>query len=344
MFRRIKQVLILVLLLGVMAGGWGVYHYQQFIHQPLNLQQEQTLLVKPGSSLRGIAGKLHKQGLLSDARLFVLMARLRGQAASMQAGEYALEPGLTPAGLLQKMVEGEVVQYGITLIEGWTFKQFRTAIEQSEQLKHSIQGMSDAEVMEKLGHGGEHPEGRFFPDTYHFTRGTSDVALLQRAYQAMQEQLELAWEGRDKDIPLKSPYEALILASIVEKETGQASERQEIAGVFTRRLLKGMRLQTDPTVIYGMGMPYEGSNIRRKDLRTDTPYNTYTRAGLPPTPIAMPGAGAIEAALHPKEGKSLYFVGKGNGYHHFSATLREHNNAVIKYQLNGRKRSFSSSQ
>jgi len=217
-------------------------------------------------------------------------------------------------------------------VEGWNFKQMRVAIAGQQALEQTLVELSDQEIMQRLGYADEHPEGRFLPDTYHFPKGTTDLAFLKRAYQAMQGLLDAEWEQRDPGLPLNSPYEALILASIVEKETGLASERPEIAGVFVRRLKKGMKLQTDPTIIYGMGESYKG-NIRRRDLKQDTPYNTYLHKGLTPTPISMPGADALHAVLHPKEGKSLYFVAKGEGSHQFSKTLVEHNRAVRKYQL-----------
>ena len=250
----------------------------------------------------------------------------------IKAGEYELLPGLMPEALFALFVSGKTVSYSITLIEGWSFRQMMAEIEAHPVLQQTLSGLSPEAIMQKLGHEDEHPEGRFFPDTYSFQRNTTDLELLRRAYDRMSRILQDAWAERDENIQLKSPYEALILASIVEKETGAASERAEISGVFSRRLRKGMKLQTDPTVIYGMGDRYKG-NIRRKDLKEDTPYNTYVHTGLPPTPICMPGADAIAAAVKPKAGKSLYFVAKGDGSHQFSDTLRQHNNAVRKYQL-----------
>ncbi len=239
---------------------------------------------------------------------------------------------MTALQLLQQMVDGEVIQHTLTLVEGWSFKQVMVALRAHHAIRATLQGLTAAEIMSRLGYAGQHPEGRFFPDTYHFPKATSDIEFLRRAYSAMAERLEQEWVAREPDLPLKSAYEALILASIIEKESAVSAERAEIAGVFIRRLNKGMRLQTDPTVIYGMGEAYDG-NIRRRDLRHDTPYNTYTRKGLPPTPIAMPGGEAIHAALHPASAESLYFVARGDGTHYFSATLEEHNRAVRKYQL-----------
>jgi UPF0755 protein len=230
------------------------------------------------------------------------------------------------------LVSGKTLTHSITFPEGWTFRQWREQMASHPALVHTLKGLSDEAVMERLGHPGVHPEGRFFPDTYLFPRGFSDLQLLQWAWRRMEEELADAWRERDKGLPLKTSYEALILASIIEKETGMPSERREIAGVFIRRLKKGMKLQTDPTVIYGMGREYAG-NIRRKDLKKDTPYNTYVHAGLPPTPICMPGRESLQAAVHPAAGKAFYFVARGDGSHQFSATLREHNRAVRKYQL-----------
>jgi UPF0755 protein len=253
----------------------------------------------------------------------------------LKVGEYRLEPALTPRRLLDMLARGEVVQYRFTLVEGWSFRELRAALARNPDLEQTIVGIEDAEVMRRLGAGAEHPEGRFLPETYQFTRGTSDLDLLARARTDMQQALEKVWSARAADVPLETPYEALILASIIEKETGRAGERREISGVFARRLRIGMRLQTDPTVIYGIGSAYAG-NITRVHLRTDTPYNTYTRGGLPPTPIAMPGLAALQAAVDPAPGDTLYFVSRGDGSHQFSRTLAEHNAAVRRYQLGGR--------
>jgi UPF0755 protein len=254
----------------------------------------------------------------------------------LKTGEYQLNPGLNSSELLAMLVSGKAKQYTITFPEGFTFKQIRKQIKQSSKIKHTLDKLDDMAVLKKLGSKEKHPEGLFFPDTYHFDKNATDISLLQRAYRKMQQILNNEWQNKTSDLPLKTPYEALILASIVEKETGKASERQQIAGVFTRRLHKGMLLQTDPTVIYGMGENYKG-NIRYKDLRTPTPYNTYVIKGLPPTPIAMPGKEAIHAALHPAAGNSIYFVSRGNGSHVFSATLRDHNNAVNTFQRKSNK-------
>lgn len=343
MRERLFKIIGALVLIGSLALGWNWMEYRAFRENPMAVTESgKVLTVKPGMSLNAVARDLEQQGLIENYRLFVWMARLGGKAAQLQAGEYQLMPGMTPPQLLQQMVEGKVHQYAITLVEGITFRELLQQLQDNPFLRHDLASLDNAAVMASIGHPGEHPEGRFLPETYHFPRGLSDVEFLRRAYQAMQERLEREWQGRAEGLPLKSPYEALILASIVEKETGLESERQAIAGVFVRRMKKGMRLQTDPTVIYGLGLDFDG-NLRRRDLLSDTPYNTYTRRGLPPTPIAMPGADAIHAALHPDDSDKLYFVARGDGSHQFSATLEEHNRAVIEYQLKGRKRSFSSS-
>lgn len=335
MRNRLFKLLGLLVLAASFAGGWLLMEYRLFVNNPMAVESEgAVVLVEPGTSLAGLAQGLEQDGFIRHPRFFVWMARLRGQATAIQAGEYGIAPGMTPPELLARMTRGEVVQHDLTLVEGWTFRQVMAAVRANAYLTPTLDGATPEAVMARIGHPDEHPEGRFFPDTYHFPRGTTDVAFLQRAYQAMEETLQAAWQDRDEDLPYAGPYEALIMASIVEKETAVPAERWRIAGVFVRRLEKGMRLQTDPTVIYGLGQEYDG-NIRRRDLRRDTPYNTYVHKGLPPTPIAMPGADAIEAAVHPADGDALYFVSKGDGSHHFSATLEEHNRAVRRYQLNG---------
>ena len=285
----------------------------------------------PGANLRRVARQLHTEGLLAKPEYFVWLGRYLGLDAHIKAGEFALKPGTNPEQLLDQLDRGQVVQHELTLIEGETFKEMMGRVAADEFLQHTLADTGAAGVMEALGHPDENPEGRFLPETYAFPRGTSDVDFLRRAYAAMQTFVTQAWAERADGLPLKTPYEAQILASIVEKETGVAAERAQIAGVFIRRLRKGMKLQTDPTVIYGMGDSYKG-DIRFRDLRTDTAYNTYTRFGLPPTPIAMPGKDAILAVLHPADGKALYFVSRGDGSHYFSSTLAEHNRAVDRYQ------------
>lgn len=342
MRERLYKLVAIVILLSSFTLGWFWLGYQQFLDTPIQLNDgEQLLLIEPGQSLRAVARNLVRDGVITDERYFRLLARLSGRSSKIQAGEYLLSEKIGPEELLTKLVEGRVKQHGLTLIEGWTFSEMLAFVKESPDLKQTLKGDSPEAIMTEIGYPDIHPEGRFLPDTYHFPKGMSDREFLRRAFQTMEQFLQQAWAERDENIPLKTSDEALILASIVEKETGKASERPEIAGVFSRRLEKKMRLQTDPTVIYGLGDSFDG-NIKRKHLTEDNPYNTYTRRGLPPTPIAMPGRDAILAALHPAAGDAIYFVSKGDGSHHFSATLDEHNNAVIKYQLKGRKKSFSS--
>jgi UPF0755 protein len=293
--------------------------------------------VKPGMTLRGFARELSQRRVLPESHSFVWLAYLTGRSRDLKSGEYQFRDGMTARELLDQVVAGRVVEYPLVVLEGWTFRQFSQAMEAASKLTHTLAGLSPNAVMERLGHAGEHPEGRFFPDTYYYTKGETDLMILAKAYDKMQKLLQQEWQGRVANLPLKDPYEALILASIVEKETGRADERRQIAGVFINRLRRGMRLQTDPTVIYGMGESFDG-NIRLKDLRRDTPYNTYTRRGLPPTPVALPGKESLQAVLHPEASDALFFVARGDGSHEFSATLDEHNRAVIKYQLNGKPR------
>jgi UPF0755 protein len=317
---------------------------QQFVETPLSVSAEgETIEVRPGISFAGLARALEVRGVVSDARLLTWLARWDRAAEGIKAGEYLIEPGTRPRELLQKLVSGKVRLHALTLVEGWSFRQVMAALAADANLTHTLGGLSDAAVMERLGHPGEHPEGRFYPDTYHYPRGLTDTEFLRRAYDAMATRLAREWEGRAPGLPYRTAYEALIMASIVEKETGRADERPAIGGVFVRRLAKGMRLQTDPSVIYGLGDSFDG-NLRRRHLEDDAnSYNTYRHKGLPPTPIAMPGGDALHAALHPAEGDSLYFVSRGDGSHSFSATLEQHNQAVIRYQLNGKRRPFSSS-
>ncbi len=328
--------------LAVIALGWLWLELGVFGASPIPIDSESHFVIESGSHLRKLGRKLEQDGIIDSASKLYWLARIQRRADKIQVGEYAVVPGTTHLQLLDKIVEGKVLQYSLTLVEGWNIRQVLDAVKAHPQLGHTLQGVDETNLMEKLGLPGQHPEGRFFPDTYHFPRGLSDVAFFRRAYEAMDKNLAMLWVDRDGDLPYEQPYQALVMASIVEKETGLPSERQAIAGVFVRRLEKGMRLQTDPTVIYGLGANFDG-NIRRADLTRDTPYNTYVHKGLPPTPIAMPGRDAIYAALHPDDSEAIYFVARGDGSHHFSATLEEHNRAVVKYQLKGRKRPFSSS-
>jgi UPF0755 protein len=329
----LNRIIGTILFAASLLLAWGWMEYDDFIKTPLSLPDEGVVYdLKSGTTIRGVAADLKTQGLLSKPLLLRLLARWTGQASQLKAGEYRLPAGSTPLQLLEILTSNRVVQHDLTIIEGWSFKQLMAAVRREPSLIQTLEGLDDEALMARLGLVDVHPEGRFFPDTYLFPKGTSDAEFLLRAYQRMETFLQTAWEKREQGLPLKTPYEALTLASIIEKETGIPSERATIAGVFIRRLNKGMRLQTDPTVIYGMGDAYDG-NIRRRDLTTDTPYNTYVHKGLTPTPIAMPSGEAIEAALHPEPGEALYFVATGDGGHHFSASLKEHNQAVRKYQL-----------
>ncbi len=312
--------------------------YDSFKKEKIALIQHSVKYVVPlGSSLSNVAMRLENDGIISNKWFFIVMSRLNGTASSIKAGEYDILPGMTPPDLLKMFVDGKVLQHSITIVEGWTFKQMLEAIHKDHILIHDTKGLNQKEIMIKLGLPDLHPEGRFYPDTYYFPRGTKDTQFLLRAYKSMEAKLAKLWQERSTKIPLKTPYDALILASIVERETAVGSERGEIAGVFTRRLKKRIRLQTDPTVIYGMGDSFNG-DIRFRDLRKDTPYNTYTRYGLPPTPIALPSEASIYATLHPNNGTTLYFVSRGDGTHYFSSTLKEHNKAVDKYQRKRKKR------
>jgi len=332
----ITGVIIVLIALTVFTG------YKQFqtaIKQPLNIPETGIVYsLKPGTSIRALGQDLEQKGIIKNARNLEWLARLDDKARKIRAGEYKIEPGLTLESLLGLFVGGKTVQYKFAIVEGTRFTDALKTLSANEEIKQHVS--PDEFVTEfKAWTGEDYPEGWLYPDTYHFTRGDDDKALLLRAYQNMKTELELAWEKRQPDLPLKTPYEALILASIVEKETAVAKERPLIAGVFINRLRKGMKLQTDPTVIYGMGDQYKG-NIRKKDLKKDTPYNTYTRTGLPPTPIALVGKEALEAVVNPATTEALFFVAKGGGEHQFSKTYKEHRKAVIKYQLKGKARRY----
>lgn len=291
--------------------------------------------IRRGSGLRAATRQMIEAGIDIPAWPFNLLTRLASRETSIKAGSYQVSAGMTPWQLMKKITQGDFAQSEVAFIEGWTFRQMRAALDAHAAVRHDSTGLSDADLMRRLGADTLTPEGWFFPDTYLFGKGESDLAILARAHRAMQKQLQSAWQQRDPGVPLASPYEALILASIVEKETGQASERQLIAGVFVNRLRAGMRLQTDPTVIYGLGEKFDG-NLRKRDLMMDAPFNTYTRAGLPPHPIAMPGQASLLAALGPARTDALYFVARGDGTSQFSRSIEEHNRAVAKYQTAGR--------
>ncbi len=330
-----SKLLGIVIISVSFALAWLMLDIQQYVATPLNIPESGIdYIVKPGTTLGNLAKDMEQKGYISNSVYLRIIARWTGQGKAIKAGEYHIQPGTNPTQLLEQLVSGQVSTHNITLVEGWNFSQMLASINSNQTLAHTLKGLPNAEIMSRLGHAGMHPEGRFLADTYNFPLGTTDLALLQRTYTAMETLLNKEWQQRDPSLPFTDPYQALILASIVEKETALPEERREIAGVFVRRLQKNMRLQTDPTVIYGMGDAYQG-NIRRKDLQTDTPYNTYMHGGLPPTPICMPGRDAIRAVMHPADGNTLYFVAKnqGDGSHHFSATLKEHNEAVRKYQL-----------
>jgi len=336
-----KKIIVVVVVSVLVVSVWLWSSYQQALDNTLNIQtNEIEYSIKKGRSLSSVIYELANKKIIKQPRYLLWYARLNGLSNKMKTGDYLLTKKSTSKKFLEDIFAGKVIQYSLTIIEGWSFQQLLDAIKQHPHIKQTLDDITKQDVMLKLGLKG-HYEGQFLPDTYNFPKQLSDIEFLKRAYDAMQSILATEWNNRAVGLSYKNAYEALIMASIIEKETGQASERQQISGVFLRRLEKRMRLQTDPTVIYGMGDKFKG-NLRKRDLLKDTPYNTYRRPGLPPTPIALPGRDAIYAALHPADGDALYFVAKGDGSHYFSATLKEHNRAVIKYQLKGRARSFSS--
>ncbi|KJK06454.1 MULTISPECIES: endolytic transglycosylase MltG [Pseudomonas] len=335
MRRKLLVLLETGLILAGLFLGFSAWKVNSALEQPLHVSQEQLLDVPTGTTPNRMFYRMESQGLLDDAFWLRLYWRFNMTGVPLHTGEYRMTPGMTVRELFEVWRRGDVVQYSLTLVEGWNFRQVRSALAKHEKIKQTLDGLSDAEVMDKLGHPGVFPEGRFFPDTYRFVRGMTDVEFLQQAYARLDEVLAKEWAERPADLPYRDPYQALIMASLVEKETGVPQERGQIAGVFVRRMRIGMLLQTDPTVIYGMGERYNGK-ITRADLREPTPYNTYTNAGLPPTPIAMVGREAIHAALNPTPGSSLYFVARGDGSHIFSDDLDAHNSAVREYQIKRR--------
>ena len=337
--RAVNRPLQWLALLAVVAVaiwlGWRQYE-RHWLNEPIAaLVGPRNFEVPQGASLSAVARDLEKQGLMERSGTWLRYATGAGLATRIQAGEYRLLPGTTPATLLAQFVSGDMVLHALTLPEGWTFHQGLAAIQSHPAIRAELRGLTDAALMARLGLQEQSPEGQFFPDTYRFPRGTSDRELLLQAHARLEHELQAAWAGRAKDLPIESPYEALILASLVEKETAAAEERPLIAGVFVNRLRKGMRLQTDPSVIYGIGEKFDG-NLRRGDLLEDTPYNTYTRAGLPPTPIALSGRAALEAAVRPSVTDSLYFVatGLGDGRHYFAESLVAHNANVSRHLAN----------
>lgn len=322
--------LILLAFIATLLGLAGVAFWTK---QPLVAENAAPIpfTIEPGSGVNGSTQQIARAGVPVNPQLLSLLIRVTGRSSQIKAGSYELKPGTTPLALVDQLVRGEFAQEELTVVEGWTFRQMRQKIDEHPDLKHDTKDLSDRALMEKIGSDFRNPEGLFFPDTYRFAKGASDVQVYRQAHAMMRKRLAEAWNKRAPDVPYGSSYEALIMASIVEKETGQTADRDKIAGVFVNRLRRGMLLQTDPTVIYGMGERYRG-NITKADLIADTPYNTYTRKGLPPTPIALPGAESLEAAMAPAPIEALYFVARGNGTSEFSNNLADHNRAVNKYQ------------
>ncbi len=335
--RKFWLVLLLAVLVCAVAAGMIVADIAHELHTPLPLNEPVVVEIRQGEHFRVALARFVAQGLLDPRQriYLVLRARLDGSAKSVRAGEYEIEPGTSAVDLLQLFRSGPIFLRDVQFIEGWTFAQALATLHDNPYVEHTLPGDASARLMQTLGESGLPAEGRFFPDTYRFAKGTADVAVMRQAYEAMRKRLANAWSGREPGLSYQSPDAALILASLVEKETAVDAERRQIAGVFLRRLRLGMKLQTDPTVIYGLGERYDG-RLHSRDLIADTPYNTYMHAGLPPTPICLPGEASLQAAMHPADGNALYFVARGDGTHQFSATLEEHNAAVRRYQLGGR--------
>jgi UPF0755 protein len=326
--RRLRGIVFFGLFAFLLAASLGYW----WVNAPLALNAPLVdLSIEPGASPREVASAVAKAGVSVQPQMLYGWFRISGQARQIRAGSYELQGEVSPRTLLQKLVQGDEASRSVTLVEGWNFRQVRDALQRAENLRPDSAQMTEAQLMGQLGRPGLTAEGRFFPDTYTYSKGSSDLAVLQRALRAMDKRLSAAWDQRNPKLPLQSPDQALILASIIEKETGRTSDQSQISAVFHNRLLLGMRLQTDPTVIYGLGPSFDG-NLRKADLLADTPFNTYTRAGLPPTPIAMPGRQALAAAVHPASSKALYFVARGDGTSQFSETLDAHNRAVNQYQ------------
>ncbi|KAA0011415.1 endolytic transglycosylase MltG [Billgrantia pellis] len=331
---RVVKILALLVAMTAIAAFAGYRYWESRLEAPIAVDEETLYEVPSGAGYHRVVADLANRGVLQDEWAFRLLTRLEPESIPrLRAGEYMLEPGMSGLELLELLGSDRVVTYSLTVPEGWTFRQMRAHLDAAPKLEKRTRDLSDEEIMALLEREGRHPEGWFFPDTYRYHKGMSDVDILRQALTRMERILEEVWEQRSDDLPFETPYEALIMASLIERETGAPEERREIAGVFKRRLERGMRLQTDPTVIYGMGERYAG-RITRADLREATPYNTYTIDGLPPTPIALPGRASLEAAVDPLPGDTLYFVSRGDGTHHFSRSLREHNNAVNRYIRN----------
>ncbi|MBK8185984.1 MAG: endolytic transglycosylase MltG [Cellvibrio sp.] len=335
LFKRLVIIVFIMLVLGGMVIGYGWIYWQEWMHKPLPIPKDGiTIHLEKGQTLSHVLNELSQQKMLAYPKPLRWYAQLQ-QQTNVHQGEYFLPQGITPAALLEKLNKGEIRLYQIRFVEGWTIKQVLAALAAQDKITPDTKNLSVDEIAKKLGIENGQLEGWIFPDTYSFSRNSSDLDVLQQAHKKMRGLLDEKWKSRAENLPYKTAYEALIMASIIEKETGHASERDQIAGVFVRRLQQGIKLQTDPTVIYGMGDAYKG-RIRRKDLNTPTAYNTYTIFGLPPTPIAIPSLASIDAALHPAAGNALYFVAKGDGTSEFSATLQEHNAAVRRFQLKRR--------
>ena len=329
----LKTLFTLVVLAVAAAAGYGAW----YVGSPVTVRSYPVEIEIPrGAGFRAAMEQLEKSGVSMRRHEFELLARALGKVRNIKAGSYEIAQPVTPLQLLEKLTRGDVTQAEVRLIEGWTFAQFRAALDASPDLRHDTKGMDDAQILARLRATETHPEGLFFPDTYLFGKGSSDLAVLRRSYRTMARHLKEEWEARDASAPYRSPYEALIMASIIEKETGQAGERDLIGGVLVNRLRIGMRLQVDPTIIYGLGNTFDG-NLKRNHLFEDGPYNTYTRAGLPPTPIAMPGLASVRSAMRPGKTDAMYYVSRNDGSSHFSRTLEEHNRAVAKFQLRGKK-------
>jgi len=328
----LKTLLLFVVIAVAAAAGYGAW----YLGSPVTIRKYPVEIEIPrGAGFRAAVEQLEKSGIALRRYEFELLARATGKVRDIKAGSYEILQPLTPMQLLQKLTRGDVTQAEIRLIEGWTFAQFRAALDASQHLRHDTKGLDDEQILARLQAAEKHPEGLFFPDTYLFGKGASDLAVLRRSYRAMARHLKEEWEGRDlAAVPYRTPYDGLIMASIIEKETGQAGERDMIGGVLLNRLRIGMRLQVDPTIIYGLGASFDG-NLKRSHLVEDGPYNTYTRAGLPPTPIAMPGLASLRSAMRPGKTDAMYYVSRNDGSSHFSRTLEEHNRAVAKYQLRG---------
>jgi UPF0755 protein len=333
MRRRIKGVLLVGAVAAFLVLAWCVRYP---LHELPLKQSPLQFSISAGSSLRSASAQMVDAGVIRSAFSFELLTRIFGDPRNVKAGNYEVEKGITPLELIEKITRGTNAALAITFVEGWNFRQMRKVLDDNPALSHETLGLSDVDVLQRMGLEESSPEGLFFPDTFHFSTGTSDLNILRRSYDLMQRHLAAQWAQRSPDLPLATPYEALTLASIVEKETGKAVERSIISAVFLNRLKLGMKLQTDPTVIYGLGETFDG-NLRKHDLLSDTPYNTYTRVGMPPTPIAMPGLASLHAALHPAPTDALYFVAKGDGSSHFSRSFEEHDRAVTKYQRSGKK-------